>query len=258
MLYSNIDDYIKNLKDRVNAEMARRTAPYGGVSNLGNEKFSKDIGENQVIEPEFTNKTTSRLMELSDYGNNIKYNDDQLGSNVDMLEDSDLRLKELESEDIFSGNSCRGLCSGMCTGTCFNQCHGCTETCTGGCVSCSGGCGSGCTSGCETTCTGGCGSACTGGCGANCANSCGGTCTGTCATGCSGCSNTCTGSCWAACGGGCTTACTGSCGGGCSSCGGCAGSCSGSCSGGCSGSCSSKDETCDCRSCANCGRPSCG
>ena len=50
MLYNEIDDYIKSLRDRVNAEMARRNAPYGSMAGLGNESFSKDLGENDVIE----------------------------------------------------------------------------------------------------------------------------------------------------------------------------------------------------------------
>ena len=242
MLYNNIDDYIKNLKDRVNKEMARRSAPYGSISSLGNESFTKDINDNDPIDAEHSNKTTNRLVQVSDYGNNIRYGDNQTGSNVDMLEASGDMLSKMEAEDIFSGNSCRGLCSGMCTGTCFNQCHGCTETCTGGCVSCSGGCGSGCTTGC-TSCTGGCGSGCTGGCGAACKNSCGGNCTGGCTGGCTGCNNTCTGSCWSACGGGCSGNCNTSCGGACTSCG---DSCSNSCSGTCKGTsrCGDCNDSC--------------
>ena len=111
MLYNNIDDYIKDLKDRLNTEMKRRNAPYGSVANLGNESFNRDINENDVIESEHSNKTTNRLMQISDYGNNISYKDFQAGSNLDMLEDSNRMLSKMEAEDVYSGNSCRGLCS---------------------------------------------------------------------------------------------------------------------------------------------------
>ena len=202
MLTNNIDQYIKNLKDRVNAEMKRRNSKYGSMTSLGNESFANDIGVNDPILTEHVNKTTNRLLQVSDYGDNRKFGDFQTGSDTGMLEASAKKLSELESQNVYSGNGCRGLCSGLCTGTCFNQCQGCTG-CSNGCSSCSGGCGGNCQGGCSGACTNGCGSGCTNGCGSGCTSNCGGNCTG-CKKSCSGsCINTCTGNCTTSCSGGC-------------------------------------------------------
>ena len=95
MLTNNIDQYIKNLKDRVNAEMKRRNSKYGSMTSLGNESFANDIGVNDPILTEHVNKTTNRLLQVSDYGDNRKFGDFQTGSDTGMLEASAKKLSEL-------------------------------------------------------------------------------------------------------------------------------------------------------------------
>ena len=96
MLTNNIDQYIKDLKDRVNNEMKRRNNQYGSMESLGNETFTNDVGVNDPVITEHVNKTTNRLMQTSDYGDNLSYKDFNNGSDLGMLEESARKLEGLE------------------------------------------------------------------------------------------------------------------------------------------------------------------
>ena len=165
-------EQFKAIKNRVNAEMSRRSY-YGNLSGF-NTQFNTTPYAGTTILAEQGKKVVEGLLNIRDLGNlnlvDLKSNG-IIPSSLDYNTINNA-LSTYESESV-TGNksSCRGACSGLCVGTCGSTCTGCQGACGFTCEgTCSVVCGSSCGS-CSSNCTGGCYSGCSTGCKNGCTGS---------------------------------------------------------------------------------------
>ena len=210
------------LKERIKAEMARRSYQYGSLFEFANTNYDFDktptVGAD--VGYDYGEKTINLALKINDIDGLANIDEPYDFMNADFINLISDKLDVWETEELEQATTgCRGQCTGLCAGSCGGNCSSCSNTCSGTCYS-------SCTGNCMTTCTG-CDSGCYGGCKASCYDSCSSLCS-------SGCSEACAGECVGGCYGECSSWCTGSCSGTCGS--GCSGGCN-SCTGGCTNTC---------------------
>lgn len=141
-------DQLRDLKNRINAELARRTR-YVNVSGYSGAAWgiSTQPYPGQPIVKDQGDKIITPLLQIKDYGD--LYNPVQ-GGPVPASYNSQLinYVTQLSQEPIETNyTNCRGACTGMCFGSCAGGCKGCTGSCSGACNGCSTSCGGGCNGG---------------------------------------------------------------------------------------------------------------
>lgn len=138
-------DQLRDLKNRINTEMQRRTR-YNNVSGYGGSSWglSAQPYTGYPIVKDQGDKIITPLLQIKDYGD--LYNPVQ-GGPVPNSYNTGLfnHVSQLAQEPVETNyTNCRGACTGMCFGSCAGGCKGCTGSCTGGCTGCSASCGTNC------------------------------------------------------------------------------------------------------------------